>query len=246
MRILLIFNSLAWAETKSPSTVDIFKNYLDSKDWKLRVQVRQAKGSQEIIQSRIYKAFDIVRKKGAPFGVTEIKENAWHELNRNPKLTVDTLYPMLFEKLTSEEIEKSKLETYPEVSQKSKDIIFNIFYNIAIKETNPYASVVLEKLTKVDEKYISESAVSCLETVMEEHWSNKLKKYKETKDFRYLYWLEKNMLTILQSEKEVSNFLGVPDKINNNYWIYEPVEYDEVLKIKLFDGKLIKWEWLKK
>lgn len=244
--ILTIFNCVIFAETKLPNTIDVFKTYLDSKDWKLRVQIRQAHGSQEILQSRIYQAFDIVRKKSAPFGITKIKDNAWHELYRNPILTVDTLYPMLFEKLTPNEIEKSQQETYPEVSQESKDIIFNIFYNIAIKETKPHASSILEKLTKVNDKYLTESAVSCLETVMEDHWSNHLKKYKNTKDFSHLYWLEKNMLKILQSEKEVSQFLGTPDKINNNYWIYEPVGYEEILKIKLFDEKLIKWEWVKK
>jgi hypothetical protein len=259
LAVLFSLSSLAvsWATERDASnepkqqaeTFDELQRYLSTSDWKLRKEIAEADGEAEILASRIFRAFDAYCIKGISY---EEKRESEKELERNPKLTLSLLRPILKERMTEEEMQKHGGASYPPVDPSHVDTYFNFCIRFAAVEHDGYAMDVLSQLCNDRDSEISEKALESIRFVNEE-WNYRFKSelYKKRKNGDALKWLAKHYLSAHKvsglSLPDVEDVLGPADYPNSLVWIglYDGVSgtTKRHLRLSFFDGQFESWEW---
>jgi hypothetical protein len=228
-------------DNKQTKTFGYLKNFMETSKPKWRIKVEDAEGEEEILASRIYLAFKIA---SFPRSLSDpsIKKNAWKELNRNYKLTITLLAPIVNEGLNYE-LEKEWMQPEARIS-----VYLTFLCRIARIEKDKFALNILKNLTKHPNDYVSQYAEFKISVYKKENLKIFSQQYKETRQLAALQWIKKNYLekkisTI--SRDDIEDVLG-QGKLTTNYkyaYLAKGEYVYQYLLITFHDQYFAKCEW---
>lgn len=227
------------------TTLKDMERYLVTSDWHERLKIQRANAQDELVFSRIFRAFDVIRIGKLPQDDPQEIDAAWNELFRNPALTVIALRPVLFESATKEELTAMSSMSYPPVREGNREIVFSILCRIATFEVTTNALHALDNLSQCTNTEIALRAKRSVSIAQENNWRAKKRLYQDTHSGKILHWFADNVLRRGLSRQEVNLYLG--EGIETPSFI---VQYrgDRLsgapsLDLRFWDDYLINWEF---
>jgi len=235
------------------ATISVLKNasseleeYLATSDWHKRIKIQNETGQNELIASRIFRAFDLIKIGKAPRDDVSEVDAAWEELLRNPALTVLVLKPVLFESVDRKDRESMSSMPYPPVSDQYRDIVFSVFRRIATFEVTTNAMFAMQELSKSPNAEIAREAKHNLQLALEENWRAKKAIFQATHSGEILNWFADNVFHKGLNRRDIEMYLGkgteAPDFSIRYTGRVGPQAV--VLKLRFWDDYLVEWKVL--
>lgn len=169
------------------TTYKLLEQYLNTRNSAKRIQVKEAKGSAEILASRIYRAFDFMTNELARKQSSRcIVDAAQTELYRNPDLTIFLLWPVINEGNRDAIKDDDRYSTSPE---EKIAIYIGLCERFAAVEDNAIAYGRLLKLSNHSSKIISDKAKQSLNSLEENNWKKISERYRRESREEDLRWL---------------------------------------------------------
>jgi hypothetical protein len=240
-------DSQAESQSLAPqrATLRDMERYLATSDWHERLKIQQADANGELVFSRIYRAFDVVRTGKVPRDDIQEVDDAWSELLQNPALTIIALKPILFESATKEEMASMSGMSNPPVDDDNRSAVFSILCRIATFETTTNALHALDDLSRNTNATVAQLAKENLSVALEENWRVKKLLYQKTHSGEVLDWFDENVLRKGLSRKDVNLYLGEGTETPDFTVQYrgKTGSGTTLLDLTFWDDYLMKWEF---
>jgi hypothetical protein len=238
-------------------TLAVLERYLATADWRDRMRVADAEGEDEILASRIFRAFDVyVRMKPgflvsgeAEGGAGRCLKEARPELLRNPHLSLLWLRPVVD-------------EVPPDVRDGLGDYVLSrtglqycehylcLCTEIGMVEEDGKAREVLRELTGHSNEMVRKSAQGALLYLEEVNIFNVGRRYRESQASEDLHWVSDYYLREGLPRPKVERHLGPGRMVNSYTVLYEGKRTGRgrpgpgALRLEYHDGRLNVWEWM--
>lgn len=220
------------------------QRYQATGDWKKRLAIRDASGLNELVASRIFRAFDVVAIGKKPFDDERFVEAAWDELFANTEMTLAVLHPIVRECVaTGERMRMSEMST-PPVSENNLATFFFICRRIAAFEVRSNALQVLTECAASSDTRVAHAAQENLALAVQGNWRAKRAIYDRTKSVEVLQWFADNVLRRGLTRKDVHDYLGEGrDTLSFHLeYVGRRNEQEMVLSLQFFDDYLAEWQ----
>jgi len=233
-------NSLVAAQRTSLQQLEL---YIANSDWHLRVQIARATGDAELVASRIFKAFEVVRSNSQPRDEVAEVNAAWSELCRNPAITISVIKPILYESVGPEDRDAISRMSLPTVTKENRGVVLSIFVRIARFEFGTNAIAALSDLSASTNTEIAVDAKRSLLVASRENWRAQKTLFDRTRSGGILDWFSDNVLRKGLTRHDVELYLG-----KGTEGADFAIEYsgtgprgNTVLRLTFWDDYLIDW-----